>query len=120
MAKLENPAQAATTSDSTAGKSLGDLKAPQKTLFPQQWPHIYSPGEPKLYFDLSLAEFFTGFMVIIQQNVNSPSTAAYINHFHQLMVLASTYQWSAVRSYHYKVLRCIELGLVKWGATSNI
>ena len=82
LAKLENPAHTATTSDSTAGKSLGDLKAPQKMLFPQQWPHIYSSGEPKLYSDLSLAEFFAGFMVIIQQNVNSPSTAAYINHFH--------------------------------------
>lgn len=31
------------------------------------------------------------------------------------MVSASTYQWPAVRSFHYKVLRSIELGLVKWG-----
>ena len=83
-------------------------------LFSQQWPHIYSPGEPKLYA-VSLLEFCPGFLVIIQQNVNSPSTAAYIHHFHHLMVLASTYQWSAVRSYHDKVLRSIELGLVKWG-----
>ncbi len=115
LAKLENPTQAATTPDSTAGKSLGDLKAPQKTLFSQQWPHIYSPGEPKLYSDLSLAEFCAGFLVIIQQNISSPLIASYINHFHNLMVLASTYQWSAVRSFHYKVLRSIELGLVKWG-----
>ena len=33
------------------------------------------------------------------------------------MVLASTYQWSAVQSFHYKVLRSLELGLVKWGDT---
>ena len=31
------------------------------------------------------------------------------------MVLACSYKWSAVRAYHYKILRSIELGLVKWG-----
>lgn len=31
------------------------------------------------------------------------------------MVLACTYQWSAVRAYHYKVLQSIELGLMRWG-----
>ena len=31
------------------------------------------------------------------------------------MSLACSYQWSAVRAYHYKVLRTLELGLVKWG-----
>ena len=31
------------------------------------------------------------------------------------MVLSCSYQWSAVRTYHYKVLRSIEMGLVKWG-----
>ena len=31
------------------------------------------------------------------------------------MVLTCSYQWSAVRACHYKVLRSIEMGLVKWG-----
>ena len=31
------------------------------------------------------------------------------------MSLACTYQWSAVRAFHYKVLRTLELGLAKWG-----
>lgn len=100
---------------SSSGKSLGDLKAPQKTLHPQQWPHIYAPGEPKLYTDLTLAEFCAGYLVILQQSASSTNHAALLAHFHHLMVLASTYKWSAVRSFHYKVLRSLELGLVKWG-----
>ena len=91
------------------------MKAPQKIINPQQWPHIFAPGEPKLYGDLSLAEFCAGYLVIIKQLADKPPRAALIKHFHELMILASTYQWSAVRSYHYKVLRSIELGLVQWG-----
>lgn len=91
------------------------MKAPQKIVNPQQWPHIFAPGEPKLYNDLSLAEFCAGYLVIIKQLADKPLREPVIDHFHELMILASTYQWSAVRSYHYKVLRSIELGLVKWG-----
>ena len=46
-----------TSTESSPGNSLGDLKAPQKTLHPQPLPHIYAPGEPKLYNDLSMPEF---------------------------------------------------------------
>ena len=49
------------------------------------------------------------------QLADKPLREPVIAHFHELMMLASTYQWSAVRSYHYKVLRSIELGLVHWG-----
>ena len=31
------------------------------------------------------------------------------------MVLALTYQWSAVRSFHYRLLRSLEFVLVQWG-----
>ena len=96
-------------------KSLGDLKAPQKILFPQEWPHIHAPGEPKLFKDLTMAEFCAGFLSIIQSCSVDARRQAYIGHFHDLMILASNYNWSAVRAYHYKVLRSIELGLVKWG-----
>ena len=91
------------------------MKAPQKIVNPQQWPHIFAPGEPKIYGELSLAEFCAGYLVIINQLVDKLCRTALINHFHELMILASTYQWPAVRSYHYKVLRPIELGLVQWG-----
>lgn len=30
-------------------------------------------------------------------------------------MLACSYKWSAVRAFHAKVLRSIELGLIKWG-----
>lgn len=50
-----------------------------------------------------------------QHNGQQAQNEAFLDHFHGLMVLASSYKWSAVRAYHYKVLRSIELGLVKWG-----
>ena len=116
LAKLQGGQIASPTStESSPGKSLGDLKALQKTLHPQPWPHIYAPGEPKLYNDLSMPEFCVGYLVIIHQSASKPHYAALLDHFHQLMVLASGYQWSVVRSFHYKVLRSLELGLVKWG-----
>lgn len=98
----------------TPGKSLGDFKAPQKTLHNQPWPHICVPGEPKMYNELSMPEFCAGYLVIVQQSATKPHFAALVIHFHQLMVIASTYQWSAVHSFHYKVLRSLELCLVKW------
>ena len=45
------------------------------------------------------------------QSASKPHYAALLDHFHQLIVFASAYQWS----FHYKVLRSLELGLVKWG-----
>ena len=92
---------------------MGDVKAPQKTRFPQPWPHIFAPGEPKLYSDLTLAEFYAGYIAILQQHPNDQE--ALLIHFHDLVILASTYKWSAVHSFHYKVLRSIELDLLKWG-----
>ena len=91
------------------------MKAPQNIVNPHQWPHIFAPGEPKLYSELSLAEFCAGYIVIIKQLADKPPRVALINHVHELMILASTYQWSTVRSYHYKVFRSIKLGLVQWG-----
>ena len=118
LAKLQGGQIASPTStESSPGNSLGDLKAPQKTLHPQPLPHIYAPGEPKLYNDLSMPEFCAGYLVI--------STKAPQNHITPLFLTISTNlsfshlrtsgQWSAVRSFHYKVLRSLELGLVKWG-----
>ena len=31
------------------------------------------------------------------------------------MSFACSYQWSAVRAFHYKALRALEMGLTKWG-----
>ena len=117
LAQLENKTVSLPpgSTETSTSKSLGDMKAPQKIVNPQQWPHIFAPGEPKLYVDLSLAKFCAGYLVIITQLADKPLREPVIAHFHELMILASTYQWSAVRSYHYKVLLSIELGLVQWG-----
>ena len=100
--------------DRSSEKSLGDQHAPQRITNPQEWPHIFAPGEPKLFNELSMAEFSAGYTVIIQRCTDVSHRAALISHFHDLMVLASTYRWSAVRVYHYKVLRSIEMSHASW------
>ena len=117
LAKLTSaspPASAPSTSEDSS-KSMGDLKAPQRTRFPQPWPHIFAPDEPQLYSDLSLPASCAGYIAIMQQHKDKPAlNESYISHFQDLMVLSCSYKWSAVRAYHYKVLHSIELGLVKW------
>ena len=48
---------------------------------------------------------------MVQQSTDNTIKAALLDHFHQLMVLVSTYKRSAFRCFHYRVLRSIELGL---------
>ena len=75
LAQLQgnHPASSPAT-DLTTGKSLGNLKVLQKILHSQQWPHIFAPGEPKLYNDLTMPEFCTGILVIMgQTQPNLPS-----------------------------------------------
>ena len=47
------------------------------------------------------------------------SPSAFISHFHNLMVLTSTYMWSAVCAFHHKVLGSIKMGLASWGDSFN-
>ena len=109
------PDESAKTGDRSSEKSLGDQHAPQRITNPQEWPHIFTPGEPKLFNELTMAEFSAGYTVIIQRCTDVSRRAAFLLQFHDLMVLASIYTWSVVRAYHYKVLRSIEMGLVSWG-----
>lgn len=102
------------TNDSSA-KSQGDLRAPQRTLHPQPWPHIYAPGEPKLYTELSLAAFTAGYLSIVHNTHDANIKQNLLEHLKYLMTLSCTYQWHAIRSLHYKVLRSLEMGLVQWG-----
>ena len=88
-------------------KSLGDLRAPQRTLYPQQWPHILIPGESKLYNELALAEFTTGYLSVIEKCPDAVQKSLFLHHLADLMSLACSYQWSAVRVYHYKVLHTL-------------
>lgn len=119
LAKISSPATQIVKQANIAGetsKSMGDLKAPQKIRFPQLWPHIFAPGEPQLFSELSLPAFCAGYSAILQQQKDKSPDFPYdaqLNHFQDLMVLACSYKWSAVRLFHYKALRSIELGLVK-------
>lgn len=96
-------------------KSLGDLKAPQKIIAPQEWPHIFAPGEPKLFHELTITDFSAGYAVILKNCQDLLLRSHLLDHFYNLMVLAGSYKWSAVRAFHYKVLRSIEMGLASWG-----
>ena len=109
----ESNPTAARTSDQT--KSLGDLRAPQRTMFPQQWPHIFAPGEPKLYNELTIAEFTAGYLAIVEKCPEATQKSLFLRQLADLMSLACSYQWSAIHAFHYKVLRALEMGLVKWG-----
>ena len=96
-------------------KSLGHLRAPQQTMFPQQWPHIFAPGEPKLYNELTIAEFTAGYLAIVEKCPEATQKSLFLCQLADLMSLPCSYQWSAVRAFHYKVLHALEMGLVKWG-----
>ena len=50
---------------------MGDLKAPQNSCFRQSWLHIFTPGEPQLYSELSLPAFCAGYIAILQQYTDS-------------------------------------------------
>lgn len=74
---------------------MGDLETPQRTRFTQPWPHIFAPGEPQLFSDLSLPTFCTGYIAILQQyKYQSPDTPynVLLSHFHDLTVLACNYK----------------------------
>ena len=62
-----------------------------------------------------MAEFSASYTVIIQHCTDVSHREALISQFHYLMDLASTYTWSAVCAYHYKVLRSIEMGFASCG-----
>lgn len=68
LAKISSPAQPAGKSANLAEESMGDLKAPQRTRFPQPWPPIFAPGEPQLFSELSLSAFCAGYISILQQH----------------------------------------------------
>ena len=74
--------------DRSSEKSLGDQCAPQRITNLQEWPHIFAPGEPKLFNELSMAEFSAGYTVIIQRCTDVSHREALISQFHYLMFLA--------------------------------
>jgi len=59
LARIQASSISTTPDESTPGKpheqakSLGDLRAPQRTLYPQQWPHILAPACPTAPIPLS-------------------------------------------------------------------
>ena len=100
-------------------KFLGDQRAPQRIINPQDRPHIFAAGEPKLFNELTIVEFSAGYIVIVQRCKDQSRREAMLNHFHDLMVLVSSYTWSSVRTFHYKVVQSIVIGLASWGILST-
>ena len=81
----------------------------------QDWPHIFVPGEPKLFHELIITHFYAGYAVILKNCRDSPLRSHLLDYFYNLMVLAGSYNWSAVQAFYYKVLHSMELGPTFWG-----
>lgn len=77
--------------------------------------HTYSPQVSLSFIQSYRFQFLCAdFIAIMQQHKDQQAqNEAFVDHFHDLIVLASSYKWSAVGAYHYNVLRSIELSLVK-------
>ena len=54
--KSLKPNDSVKTGDKSSEKSLGDQRARQRITNPQEWPHIFAAGGPKLFNELSMAE----------------------------------------------------------------
>ena len=73
------------------------------------------PGEPKLYNELTIAEFTDGYLAIVEKCPEATQKSLFLCQLADLMSLTCSYQWPAVDVFHYKVLRALDMGLVKWG-----
>ena len=73
-------------------------------MFSQQWPHIFAPSEHKLYNELTIAEFTAGYLAIVTKCPEATQKSLLLCQLADLMTLACSYQWSAVRVFHYNAL----------------
>jgi hypothetical protein len=89
------------------------------------WPHYHTergPGRaPVQYDDLTIAEFVTGYMYI----VNCPQTPTLVrtnmlHHLQNLMTDATRQPWHVVRHFHRSVLVHMEMGLITWENMDSI
>ena len=101
-------------------RSGKECKSTSNVQFPQIWPHsalkIHILGKEKDYDELSLAEFCAGYVSILKKCEKAEKQAR-INHFEELMYLATHKPWKAVLNYHGACLIEIERGKVNWGTT---
>ena len=64
------PDESMKSDDRSSEKSIGNQRSPQRIPNMQEWPHIFTPGESKLFNELSMAEFSAGYTVIIQRGTD--------------------------------------------------
>ena len=100
-----------------SGKSKSSLNSDSK--FPQKWPHSFlNPhfvhSKEKNYEDLSISEFFAGYMTILE-NESEEKRVYRIAHLKELMYLSTRFSWKCVLDYHGACLLEIERGHLKWG-----
>ena len=99
-------------------KSGKECKSTSNVQYPQIWPHsalkIHFLGKEKEYDELSLAEFCAGYVSILKK-CGKAEKQARINHFEEIMYLATHKPWKAVLNYHGACLTEIERGNLNWG-----
>ena len=108
---------------SKRGKKLRSGKTAKLTsrvVHLQIWPHselsLSYVCKEVSYDTLTLAEFAAGYASILRlPGVSAAERSARIDHFANLMYLATQFPWPLVRSLHAAVLFEIECGRLRWG-----
>lgn len=103
------------------GKSGYEIKAQRKIKKRVKWPHGYcgdligTVSKDDLKPDnLTQSLFVLGYVNILNSGISVSERQGRMHHLKTLMNLSITHGWEFARTYHYKLLRCIEYGLVAW------
>lgn len=98
------------------------VKAQRRIKVKVKWPHGFcgdllgTVEKADLTPDnLSESVFILGYMNILASNISTSEHDARVKHLKTLMTLSITHSWEIARAYHYKLLRCMEFGLIAWG-----
>ena len=107
-----------TASDDPPTQTASGEKSSSRKKRVNDWPPEFAPGNPSDY-KIELAEFVTGFLVMIKPYDN-PSKSAILEYLELLMTKASSYSWPSVRAFHAHVAKQIELCRLEWTSFTDI
>ena len=85
------------------------------------WPHEFAPGTSNSIDSdkIDLPQFVAGFLAMIK-TYDIPKKCAMLDYLVLLMLKASSYSWSSVRSFHSHIAKQIELWRLEWTSSSEI
>ena len=85
------------------------------------WPHEFAPGTSNSIDSdkIDLPQFVAGFLAMIK-TYDIAKKCAMLDYLELLMLKASSYSWSSVRSFHSHIAKQIELWRLEWTSSSEI